>query len=104
MLRGLEAVTDKATAASPYIGIVVYASKFKVLINIKVNNEQCAAPVRAVSCGSFCGAQKVMGGGGCWGGGDLGHAGIVFIGRRIQMIMSLCYRAAKKFVSCCWCP
>ena len=46
MLRGLEAVTDKATAASPYIGIVVYASKFKVLINIKVNNEQCAALVR----------------------------------------------------------
>ena len=58
MLRGLEAVTDKATAASPYIGIVVYASKFKVLINIKVNNEQCAAPVRAVSCGAFCWAQK----------------------------------------------
>ena len=46
MLRGLEAVTDKATAASPYISIVVYASKFKVLINIKVNNEQCASQVR----------------------------------------------------------
>ena len=40
----------------PTLAPVVYESKIKVLI--KVTNEQCAAPVRAVSCGSFCGAQK----------------------------------------------
>ena len=56
MLRGFEAVTDQTTAASPNIGTSCLRIKIKVLI--EVNNEQCAAPVRAVSCGAFCWAQK----------------------------------------------
>ena len=43
MLRGLEAVTDQATAASPNTGTSCLRIKIKVLI--EVNNEQCAAPV-----------------------------------------------------------
>ena len=43
MLRGFEAVTDQATAASPNTGTSCLRIKIKVLI--KVNNEQCAAPM-----------------------------------------------------------